>query len=212
MVEEHARKIKPPRILSVPFNFGNTLGEVNNPSYQHEILSATFDLLERLEGPVLEIFETDVIEPVVLSRTESKRESVTKKKDLLLELSDLNPIYEKGLKANKGRTAVGLSTISSDLFPEIMDFLKQYSTGGLDDSTLRPQRFSVGHFVRYCVDDLKSYYLESRIAIKPEATMNELYEWLWSDTSFGDLLGELAYFMNKSEDKEVKAIAYGVAR
>tara|TARA_B100000686_G_scaffold213968_1_gene220952 strand:- start:18557 stop:19195 length:639 start_codon:yes stop_codon:yes gene_type:complete len=212
LVEEHARKIKPPRILSVPFNFGNTLGEVNNPSYQHEILSATFDLLERLEGPVLEIFETDVIEPVVLSRTESKRESVTKKKDLLLELSDLNPIYEKGLKANKGRTAVGLSTISSDLFPEIMDFLKQYSTGGLDDSTLRPQRFSVGHFVRYCVDDLKSYYLESRIAIKPEATMNELYEWLWSDTSFGDLLGELAYFMNKSEDKEVKAIAYGVAR
>ena len=42
--------------------------------------------------------------------------------------------------------------------------------------------------------------------------MNELYEWLWSDTSFGDLLGELAYFMNNSEDKEVKAIAYGVAR
>ena len=212
MVEEHARKIKPPRILSVPFNFGNTLGEVNNPSYQHEILSATFDLLERLKGPVLEIFETDVIEPVVLSRTESKRESVTKKKELLLELSDLKPIYEKGLKANKGRTAVGLSTISSDLFPEIMDFLKQYSTGGLDDSTLRPQRFSVGHFVRYCVDDLKSYYLESRIATKPEATMNELYEWLWSDTSFGDLLGELADFMNNSDDKEVKAIAYGVAR
>ena len=116
------------------------------------------------------------------------------------------------LKDNKGRTAVGLSRVATDLFPEVMEFLKQYSAGTLEDSSLRPQEFSVGHFVRYCVDDLKSYYLEARIAINPEATMNELYEWLWSDTSFGDLLGELAYFMNNSEDKEVKAIAYGVAR
>ena len=71
LVEEHARKIKPPRILSVPFNFGNTLGEVNNPSYQHEILGATFDLLDRSVGPVLELFETDKIERVILSRSEA---------------------------------------------------------------------------------------------------------------------------------------------
>ena len=149
---------------------------------------------------------------MVLSRTESKREADTDKKDLLTELSDLKADYEKGLKANKGRTAVGLSTIETGLFHEVMEFLRQYSAGELEDSVLRPHHFSLGHFVRYCVDDLKSYYLESRIAVKPEATMNELYEWLWSDTSFGDLLGELADFMNNSDDKEVKAIAYGVAR
>ena len=211
-MEEHAEKIKPPRILSVPFNFGNTFGEVNNPSYQHEILAATFGLLERSEGPVLEIFETDIIRRLVLSRTESKREGVTEKEDLLTELSDLRVDYEKGLKANKGRTAVGLSTIETGLFPEVMDFLRQYSAGELEDSPLRPKQFTLGHFVRYCVDDLKSYYLESRIAVKPAASINELYEWLWSDTSFGDLLGALADFMNKSDDKEVKAIAYGVAR
>jgi len=211
-VEEHAKKIKPPRILSVPFNFGNTLGEVNNPSYQHEILARTFDLLERSEGPVLEVFETDAVERVVLSRAEAKRESITDKKELFAELLGLKTNYEKGLKVNKGRTAVGLSTIGTDLFPDLMEFLQRYSTGELEDSTLRPSQFSIGHFVRYCVDDLKSYYLESRIATKPQATMNELYEWLWSDTSFGDLLGDLATFMNNSDDKEVKAIAYGVAR
>ena len=211
-MEEHAKKIKPPRILSVPFNFGNTLGEVNNPSYQHEILARTFDLLERSEGPVLEVFETDAVERVVLSRAEAKRESITDKKELFAELLGLKTNYEKGLKVNKGRTAVGLSTIGTDLFPDLMEFLQRYSTGELEDSTLRPSQFSIGHFVRYCVDDLKSYYLESRIATKPQATMNELYEWLWSDTSFGDLLGDLATFMNNSDDKEVKAIAYGVAR
>jgi|TARA_B100000678_G_C18225300_1_gene508599 hypothetical protein len=212
LVEEHARKIKPPRMLSVPFNFGNTLGEANNPSYQHEILAATFDLLNRSEGPVLQIFETDEIERVVISRTESKIESITEKKDLLLELSDIKPDYEKALKTNKGRTAVGLSTINPGLFPDVMEFLKRYAAGEMEDSEMRPERFSIGHFVRYCVDDLKSYYLESRIAVEPEASMNELYRWLWSDTSLGDLLGELADVMNNSEDKEVKAIAYGVAR
>ena len=212
LAEEHARKIKPPRMLSVPFNFGNTLGEANNPSYQHEILAATFDLLNRSEGPVLQIFETDEIERVVISRTESKMESITEKKDLLLELSDIKPDYEKGLKTNKGRTAVGLSTINPGLFPDVMEFLKRYAAGEMEDSEMRPERFSIGHFVRYCVDDLKSYYLESRIAVEPEASMNELYRWLWSDTSLGDLLGELADVMNNSEDKEVKAIAYGVAR
>ena len=100
-------------MLSVPFNFGNTLGEANNASYQHKILEATFDLLERSKGPVLEIFEADIVERVVLSRTEAKRESLTEKKDLLVELSDVRPHYEKGLKTNKGRTAVGLSTIET---------------------------------------------------------------------------------------------------
>ena len=212
LVEEHARKIKPPRILSVPFNFGNTLGEVNNPSYQHEILAATFDLLDRSVGPVLELFETYEIERVILSRSEAMIESGADKKDLLVELSDIKPNYEEGLKANKGRTAVGLSMIETDLFPSVMEFLKQYTAGEVGDSELRPQQFSLGHFVRYCVDDLKSYYLESRIAVKPDASMNDLYQWLWSDTSLGDLLGELAAVMGNSEDKEVKAIAYGVAR
>ena len=46
-------------------------------------------------------------------------------KDLLLELSDIKPDYEKGLKANKGRTAVGLSTINPGLFPDVMEFLKR---------------------------------------------------------------------------------------
>ena len=212
LVEEHARKIKPPRILSVPFNFGNTLGEVNNPSYQHEILAATFELLDRSVGPVLKLFETDEIERVILSRSEAMTESGAEKKDLLVELSNIKPKYEKWLETNKGRTAVGLSTIETGLFPGVMEFLKQYTAGEAGDSELRPQQFSIGHFVRYCVEDLKSYYLESRIAVKPDASMNDLYQWLWSDTSFGDLLGELAAVMDHSEDKEVKAIAYGVAR
>jgi hypothetical protein len=213
LVEEHARKIKPPRILSVPFNFGNTLGEVNNPSFQHEILEATFDLLDRPEGPVLEIFETDEIERVVLSRSEVKTAAVSKKKeDTFVELANIKANYEKWLGMNKGRTAVGLSNIGIDQFPAVVEFLKEFIEGKTRDSEIRPEQFSIAHFIRYCVDDLKSYYLESRIAVDPKASMNELYRWLWSETALSDLLGELAEVMNDSEDKEVKAVAFGIAR
>jgi hypothetical protein len=212
LVEEHARKIKPPRILSVPFNFGNTLGEVNNPSFQHEILEATFDLLDRAEGPVLEIFETDEIERVVLSRSEVKTAAVSKKEDTFVELANIEANYEKWLGMNKGRTAVGLSSIGIDQFPAVVAFLKEFIAGNTNDSEIRPEQFSIAHFIRYCVDDLKSYYLESRIAVDPKASMNELYRWLWSETAMGDLLGELAEVMNESEDKEVKAVAFGIAR
>ena len=175
-------------------------------------MAVTFELLDSSLGPILKLFETDEIDRVILSRSEAMTESGAEKKDLLVELSDIKLNYEEGLKAYKGRTAVGLSTIETGLFPGVMEFLKQYTAGEVEDSELRPQQFSVGHFVRYCVDDLKSYYLESRIAVKPDASMNDLYQWLWSDTSLGDLLGELAAVMDNSEDKEVKAIAYGVAR
>ena len=44
LIEEHAQKVKPPRMLSVPFNFGNTLGKPNNPELQHDVLKNTLAL------------------------------------------------------------------------------------------------------------------------------------------------------------------------
>jgi len=161
----------------------------------------------------LEIFETDEIERVVLSRSEVKTAAVSKKKeDTFVELANIKANYEKWLGMNKGRTAVGLSNIGIDQFPAVVEFLKEFIEGKTRDSEIRPEQFSIAHFIRYCVDDLKSYYLESRIAVDPKASMNELYRWLWSETALSDLLGELAEVMNDSEDKEVKAVAFGIAR
>ena len=59
LIEEHAQRVKPPRMLAVPFFFGNALGEDDNPEYQHKVLQATFDLLDRDQGPVLEQLPDD---------------------------------------------------------------------------------------------------------------------------------------------------------
>lgn len=51
LVESVAKKVKPPRVLSVPFGFGHPLGEPNNPSLQHNIILEALGLLQ-IEKPI----------------------------------------------------------------------------------------------------------------------------------------------------------------
>ncbi len=46
LVESIAKKVKPPRALLVPYRFGHPLGEPNNPTLQHAIISEALALLE----------------------------------------------------------------------------------------------------------------------------------------------------------------------
>ncbi len=54
LVESVAKKVKPPRALSVPFDFGHPLGEPNNPTLQHTLISEALELLQIDEpSPIL---------------------------------------------------------------------------------------------------------------------------------------------------------------
>lgn len=46
LVESVAKRLKLPRVLSVPFGFGHPLGEPNNPNLQHTIVSEALELLQ----------------------------------------------------------------------------------------------------------------------------------------------------------------------
>ena len=54
--EEMTRKVKPPRVLLVPFPFGYPLGKPNAPAFQRQVILQSFDLLPRTDLPVLETF------------------------------------------------------------------------------------------------------------------------------------------------------------
>ena len=55
-------------MLWVPYAFGNAFGRSGDPLIQHQILKATFDLLNAEEGPMLEEFEDDAMpEPLLQS-------------------------------------------------------------------------------------------------------------------------------------------------
>ena len=54
LVENIAKKVKPPRVLSVPYGFGHPLGEPNNPILQHMLISDALELLQSDEPlPIL---------------------------------------------------------------------------------------------------------------------------------------------------------------
>lgn len=54
--EEMTRKVKPPRVLLLPFPFGYPLGKPNDPSFQRQVILQSFDLLQRTDLPLLETF------------------------------------------------------------------------------------------------------------------------------------------------------------
>jgi len=212
LIEEHAQRVKPPRMLSVPFNFGNTLGRPNDPEYQHEILRATFDLLDREEGPVLDRFSPDIAPELFSQGSGVARQDSSVVSDPSQEIDLRRPFYERWVQQNNGRTAVGLSTISQTDFKWVIKFLENFIGNNELDTSIRPEQFSVAHFIRYCVDDLKAYYFESKMYEDPDLSITQLHEWLWAETAVGSLIMRLSERMRSDNNNEVKAVAFGIAR
>jgi len=116
LIEEHAQRVKPPRMLAVPFFFGNALGEADNPEYQHQILAQTFGLLDRTEGPVLEQLPDDMVPDILMQGSETSNESQEKGLNAADELTSLRAYYEQWADSHGGRTGVGASSIPQRRF------------------------------------------------------------------------------------------------
>ena len=56
LLEDVARKVKPPRTLVVPFPFGYPLGKPLDAALQRRVILQALRLLKRTDLPVLEIF------------------------------------------------------------------------------------------------------------------------------------------------------------
>ena len=211
-VREHAERVKPPRTLWVPFAFGNALGRPGDAAFQHEVLKAALDLLAHEGGPVLEDFPDDDTPEALLQASATQKSGQAEELNAADEITALRPYYERWLEKNGGRSAVGVGGVPQRRFRGVVRFLEGYSAGEDTDTPERPDGVGVPQFIRYCVDDLKAFCYEARMEQQPRATEAELHEWFWGATAVGKLVVQVADFMNQSEDPEVKAIPYGLAR
>ncbi len=211
-VREHAERVKPPRMLWVPFPFGNALGRPGDPAFQHQILKAALDLLEEGGGPVLEDFPDDDAPEPLLQASGAERSAQAAGLNAADEITALRPYYERWVEKNGGRTAVGVSGVPQRRFRGVIRFLEGYSAGEDTDTPERQDGVGVPQFIRYCVDDLKAFCYEARMEQQPHGDEVALHEWFWGGTAVGKLVVQVADFMNQSEDPEVKAIPYGLAR
>ena len=211
-VKEHAERTKPPRMLWVPYAFGNALGRSGDPLIQHQVMKAAFDLLDAENGPVLEEFEDDTVPEPLLHASETARSDASKGLNPADELTSLRPYYERWVEKNGGRTAVGVSGVPQRRFRGMIRFLEAYSAGEDTDYDGRREDVGVPQFIRYCVDDLKAFYYEARMEQRPGAKDSDIHEWYWSNTAMSGLIVKLAETMGQSDDPAVKAIPYGLAR
>lgn len=212
LIEEHAQRVKPPRMLAVPFFFGNALGEADNPDYQHRVLQATFDLLDRDKGPVLEQLPDDMIPDLLIQGSETTNESEAKGLNAADELTSLRAYYEQWVNSRNGRTAVGASSIPQRRFRGVIRFIEGYISGEETDMKERPKDINVPQFLRHCVNDLKAFYYEARMAQRPDGADRDIHDWFWSDTAMGGLVMALGQHMSSVDDEETQAVAYGIAR
>lgn len=212
MVREHAVKVKPPRALFVPFPFGYALGKPNDPHLQHRIIAATLDLVQEGSGPVLADFP-DEGTPLPLPQASAVERAETQAdRDAADEVTALRAFYERWVEEHDGRTSMGLCGIPQRRFRGVIRFLDAYARGEEADMKERPAEVALEQFLRYCVDDLKAFYYEARMAQRLDSSEPELHRWFWGETAAGQLVRAVAGRMGATDDPGIKAIAYGIAR
>ena len=212
LITEHAQRVKPPRMLSVPFFFGNALGAADDPDYQHQVLEQAFALLDRERGPVLQELPDEMVPEILIQASETTPKAAKEAPDPADEVTALRAYYERWVEKHGGRTAVGLTGIPQRRFRGIIRFFQGYIAGEMQDMDERPTETALPQFIRYCTDDLKAFYYEARMEQRPDTPDSAVHSWFWTETSMGELVVKLSAYMGSSEDDEVKSIAFGLSR
>ena len=90
--------------------------------------------------------------------------------------------------------------------------MQSYARGEEVDMKERPEDVPLAQFIRYCVDDLKAFFLEARMAQRPDTQPPELHTWFWGETAAGQMVAAIAEHMKSSGDAALERIANGIAR
>ena len=77
LVPQQAKKIAPPRVLSVPFILGRPFGSPEDASFQHRVLDAALGLLTQTDSPIFLEFSEEAPEICLLYTSPSPRDPKT---------------------------------------------------------------------------------------------------------------------------------------
>jgi len=204
LVRENTESMKPPRALWVSFPLGRPLGIPGETDFQHEVIAAALDLLNRSGGPVLEDFPKDIpaIETDNLASCPVAFPKKTERNDyrwstrLARELELLKPWYELSLRRRNGRTLVAVSTQTPE---QNIVTLGQH----LDDEKVPTDV----KWLKSAVEDLKAYYNEAMTAQPGEYDAKIQQAQFWQETTLGAAILVLYRHFQNAEDDRFKSIA-----
>lgn len=202
LVPQQAKKIAPPRVLSVPFILGRPFGSPEDASFQHRVLDAALGLLTQTDSPIFLEFSEEAPEI-----SESLEEWVCpvsfnkEKEDGLLqnvknEIALLRPWFEKK-KTISGKTSFGISDFDlEDLAPFIHTFFSEEQNSKSDSFRLK-----------LATDDLNAFYLEAALQQPSVSKISAFENWYWNETAAGELVKKVAIHCQKSLDPGLQKTA-----
>ncbi len=181
LVRENAVSLEPPRTLWVSFPLGRPLGLPNDAPFQHRVIAAALDLLQRETGPVLEDYPEDVphieVDDAPACPVSFQTDANTWRGRLTEELAKLAPWYDIGRRRRNGRTLIGVCT------SPIEDIIEQLAAD-LDAQRL-PEDLT---WFKAAIEDAKSYYIEALTAQPGAYNPQQTYTTLWHETQLGAAL------------------------
>lgn len=215
LIPQHARAIKPPRALLVPFELGRPLGSPEDASFQHQVLAALFALLENTEpGSYLQEFPQDA--PAAAAATDSSlnnegwacpvnfanpvADAVTQ--GVRQEVSSLQPWFDRA-KQRRGRSATGTSGLN---ITQVLTLLTNIHDG-VAPSVEGPTEIAFGDLFKLAAEDLKMFYAEAAMEQPNPGSSQALQHWFWNKTQAGTLLFALADRCAEHVDPLIKSHA-----
>ena len=202
LVPQQAKKIAPPRVLSVPFILGRPFGSPEDASFQHRVLDAALGLFTQTDSPIFSEFSEEAPEisespeewvcPV--SFNQEKEESLLE--NVKNEIALLKPWFERR-KTVFGKTSFGISDVDlEDLAPFIHAFFSEEQNSKSDSSRLK-----------LATDDLNAFYLEATLQQPSASEISAFENWYWNETAAGELVKKVALHCQKSLDPGLQKTA-----
>jgi hypothetical protein len=212
LVRLHAETMRPPRALSVTFDFGRPLGTPGNPAAQRRVMLEALRLLERADGPVLVDFVDDQ-GPAEVQVEDSLAELActlplrTEIRDLKeaarREMAGLRSLYES-VAARTGGLPVGLLGLPAEVEAEfVLSFLDPVPA-----DNPRPD-LPLQHVLKLAVDDVVAFYNVATSARADVAvSAQRVSRWFWHEAAMGKAIQSVRNRLITSEDQLLKAVGY----
>ena len=210
LIRPQTENTKPPRALWVPFELGRPFGPPSNPAFQKRAILDALRMLERETGPVIiEDFSDD--DPRAQPDSGWHPPSIpvavaTGPADSLAARMEAESVLLRDAHQRWGarhrRTTVGLSNLSiAENARYVADWLR-----GKAPASPR-EGFSAPLMLRFAIDDVKAYYLESAAAGIAKPSSRQLSDWFWNETAAGATIHALRAICLSSEDERLRLIA-----
>ncbi len=214
LIRPQTENTKPPRALWVPFELGRPFGPPGDAAFQKRVLLAALRLLERDDGPVLiEDFPNDdprarpdpAWQPPPAGAAASEPLGTelpgALAQRLQAEIAALEGAHARWRREH-GYSTVGLSGLS---IPECGGYIAEWLRGASPESPR--QGYSAPLLLRFAIDDVKAYYLESAASTGGKPSSRQLGDWLWNATAAGASFHRLREMYQDSDDDRLKLIA-----